>query len=161
VAPFESDADDRAYRLAVNGFVTLFWRTATLEDTVGWLIGHGYDIVRLPAAEWSSQADFHRDIAVALDFPDYYGGNLDAFNDCLRDLAIDGSQATGLVLVLTRYDTFASREPRTAQAILDIIADQSRTGALLGHRMLCLVQSDDPNIKFAPVGATPVTWKMA
>jgi RNAse (barnase) inhibitor barstar len=164
VAPFDVDAalgDDRAYRLAMNSFVTLFWRTGVLQDTVGWLIEHGYHVVRLPAAEWTTQADFHRDIKVALDFPDYYGANLDAFNDCLRDVATQDSPATGLVLVMTGYDAFARREPRAAQAILDIIADQARTGALHGHRMLCLVQSDDPHIEFAPVGGTAVPWNPA
>lgn len=156
MAPYEEP--DRAYRLAMNGFVTLFWRTEVLEDTVGWLVEHGYDVVRLPAAEWTSQADFHRDIRVALDFPDHYGDNLDAFNDCLRDLATRGGNGAGLVLVLAGYDAFASREPRAAQVILDVIADQSRTGALFGHRMLCLVQSDDPRLTFVPVGATAVGW---
>ncbi|MFD9005044.1 barstar family protein [Streptomyces sp. NPDC059582] len=28
----------------------------------------------------------HRDVATAIDFPDYYGHNLDALNDCLRDV---------------------------------------------------------------------------
>jgi hypothetical protein len=164
VAPFDVDAalgDDRAYRLAINGFVTLFWRTEVLEDTIGWLIEHGYHVVRLPAAEWTSTADFHRDIKVALDFPDYYGNNLDAFNDCLRAVATQGTQATGLVLIMSGYDAFTRREPRAAQTILDIIADQAGAGALFGTRLLCLVQSDDPRIEFAPVGATAVAWNSA
>ena len=33
--------------------------------------------------------DFHDIIAEALDFPDYYGCNLDALWDCLTDLAWD------------------------------------------------------------------------
>jgi RNAse (barnase) inhibitor barstar len=159
VAPYEEP--DRAARLAMTGFVTLFWRTEVLEDTLGWLLEHGYDVVRLPAAEWTSQADFHRDIRVALDFPDHYGNNLDALNDSLRDIAIEGTAPVGLVLVLAGYDAFARREPRAAQTILDITADQARTGALFGHRLLCLVQSDDPRLTFVPVGATAVAWNPA
>ena len=33
--------------------------------------------------------------------------------------------------------------------------------ALIGHRMICLVQSDDPSIQFDPIGATPVLWNDA
>jgi hypothetical protein len=29
---------------------------------------------------------------------------------------------------------------------------------LFGHRLLCLVQSNDPDIRFDVVGAAPVMW---
>lgn len=35
---------------------------------------------------YDSLAAFHDDIAIKLDFPNYYGRNLDALNDCLREL---------------------------------------------------------------------------
>jgi hypothetical protein len=62
----------------------------------------------------------------------------------------------GLALVFTGYDAFASCCPRAAQIVLDIMADQSRCAALFGRRLMCLVQSDDPHIRFEPVGATAV-----
>ncbi|ABP54772.1 hypothetical protein Strop_2324 [Salinispora tropica CNB-440] len=65
------------------------------------------------------------------------------------------------MLVSTGYDTFARRCPRTAQVVLDIIADQARAAALIGHRVCCLVQSNDPAIRFEPVGAMPVAWNDA
>lgn len=141
----------------MNSAVTLYQRP--VDDICDWLTEHGYQLVRL-AAGWDTQADFHHDIKVALDFPDYYGANLDAFNDCMRDVATydygASRDATGTVLVFTGYDAFARREPHAAQAILDIIAGTARFAMLFGHRMLCLVQSNDPNIGFDPVGATPV-----
>jgi hypothetical protein len=168
VPPFDPDAnltEDQAYRLAMNSAVTLFRRPEALDETTGWLADHGYQLVRLDAGAWHSQADFHRDIQIALDFPDYYGHNLDAFNDCLRDVATyaygASRDATGTILVFTGYDAFAAREPRAAQVILDIIAGNARHAMLFGHRMLCLVQSNDPNLDFDPVGATPVTWNSA
>lgn len=161
MAPFDLDADlaeDRAFRLAMNSAVSIFWRA--LDETTTWLADHGYQVVRLDASGWAAQADFHRDIKAVLDFPDYYGNNLDAFNDCLRDVAMYAygadRAATGTVLVFTGYDAFAGREPRAAQVILDIIARNARDAMLFGHRMLCLVQSDDPGLAFEPVGATPV-----
>jgi hypothetical protein len=33
--------------------------------------------------------------------------------------------------------------------------------ALIGRRLMCLVQSDDPRITFPPVGATGVGWNEA
>lgn len=168
MAVFDRDADlrhDLDFRLVVNTFVTLFRRMEILERTTGWLVEHGYDVVRLDASRWTDDAELHRDVSAALRFPDYYGRNLDALNDCMRDV-VDyeygtSPQATGLVLVLVGYDGFAGRCPRTAQTVLDIFADRARGAALIGHRMMCLVQSDDPHIQFAPVGAMSVLWNDA
>ncbi len=165
---FDPDArhsGDLGYQLMAASFVHLFWRRSLLDSTVGALRDHGYHVVRLDAAGWTSDADLHRDVAAALHFPDYYGGNLDALNDCLRDVVSydygTSPEATGLVLVFAGYDAFTRRSPRTAQIVLDIIADRARSAALIGHRMCCLVQSDDPDIRFDPVGAMSVLWNSA
>jgi hypothetical protein len=163
VAPFDPDtALDRDFHLAKNGPVALYRRREGLDEMVAWLAEHGYQIVRLDAAAWTTQADFHRDIKAALDFPDYYGHNLDAFNDCMRDVAMysygASRDATGTVLAFTGYDAFARREPKAAQIILHILADSARWSMLFGHRMLCLIQSDDTHMTFDPVGSTPVMW---
>ncbi|MCR4886133.1 MAG: barstar family protein [Clostridiales bacterium] len=42
--------------------------------------------VQLSAARWLSAAQAHVALAAALDFPEYYGKNLDALHDCLTDL---------------------------------------------------------------------------
>jgi acetolactate synthase regulatory subunit len=165
MAPFDPDSDlsaDIAYQLLANGFVTLFWRPEVLERVVGWLSDRGYQVVEVDASRWITEQDMHRDLAVALQFPDYYGHNLDALHDCMRDVVMYeygwSAEATGLALVFTGYHGFAQRCPHAAQAVLDIVADSGRSAALFGRRLLCLVQSDDPDIEFAPVGATPVEW---
>lgn len=43
----------------------------------------------------------HEELKSALDFPDYYGKNLDALNDCLSEIESDH-----LVYILTYKDTF-------------------------------------------------------
>lgn len=156
---------DAALRLVAPSFVRLFWRTSVLDTVVATLREQGYQVVRLDASTWQSEADLHRDLAATLHFPDYYGHNLNALNDCLSHVITydygTNPDATALVLVFTGYDTLSRRCPRTAQVVLDIIADQARTAALFGHRVYCLVQSNDPAIRFEPVGATPVTWNDA
>lgn len=164
VTTFDADADARRldYRLMANTFVTLFWRASVFDEAVQWLAGHGYTIVHLDARRWATKADMHRDVASALDFPDYYGHNLDALNDCLRDVVAyrygTTREATGLLIAFNGYHAFAEADRRCAAEVLDIIAGQARSAALIGHRMLCLVQSDDPQIAFEPVGAMPVLW---
>ena len=47
----------------------------------------GGTFAHLDSAAGTDLAAFHRAVAAVLDFPDYYGSNLDALNDCLGDLA--------------------------------------------------------------------------
>ena len=140
----------------------MFWQASILDEACAWLADHGYLLVYADAGDWGDAKDMHRELAFLLGFPNYYGGNLDALNDCLRDVAAyeygDSPESTGLVIVLSHFDAFARTEPGTAQALLDIFASQSRSASLLGHRMMCLIQSDDPRLHFEPIGATPVMW---
>ncbi|MDX3326930.1 MULTISPECIES: barstar family protein [Streptomyces] len=147
----------------INTFVTLFWRKRLLTQAVARLEERGFRVIRLEAGQWNTERDMHRAVAIALDFPDYYGHNLDALNDCLGDVACyggydDAPEGAGLVLVFTDYDRFATSCPRAAQVVLDIVADQARQAAVLRRRLICLVQSNDPQIRFEPVGAMPVMW---
>ena len=153
------------YRLVHNTFVTMFWQRSLLDDTIRWLVDHDYDVVSLDAGAWRAAPDMFRDVAEALDFPAYFGQNLDALNDCMHDVAKCDygwrPDATGLVLVLNNFDQFAAVARRTAQIMLDIFADQARAALLIGNRLICLVQSNDPRIAFDPVGAMPVMWNDA
>ena len=42
--------------------------------------------LRLAAADFATREELHTYIAARLHFPDYYGANLDALNDCLGDI---------------------------------------------------------------------------
>jgi hypothetical protein len=101
----------------------------------------------------------HRDFHRTLKLP-HYAPNLDALAEFFDDIAawdyVADRAATGLAFVFWHYDAFAAKEPRAAHAVLDLYASAARGGALLGHRMVCLVQTDDPELSFPPVGATRV-----
>ena len=45
--------------------------------------------------------------------------------------------------------------------MLDIFADQARRAILVGNRVICLMQSNGPQLSFGPVGAMPVLWNDA
>lgn len=147
-------------------FVTLFWRKRLFTEAAQRLGERGFRVIHLKAGQWNTERDMHRAIAEALDFPGYYGHNLDAFNDCLGDVACyggydeddDAPEGAGLVLAFTDYDRFAATCPRVAQVVLDIIAGQARRASVFDRRLICLVQSNDPRIWFEPVGAAPVLW---
>ncbi|MFI5756764.1 barstar family protein [Streptomyces sp. NPDC051569] len=144
-----------------NAFVTLLRRRHLLTDAVQQLADRGFRVVHLAAIGWTTEEDMHRSIAATLRFPDYYGHNLDALNDCLGDVACfgpydDDAESTGLVLAFTDYDRFATADPGAAQIVLDIMANQARRAAVVQRRFFALIHSNDPDIRFEPVGAMPV-----
>ena len=164
---FDPDGDlGLDYRLMQNGFVTLFWDPAVLRRATDWLAGHGYQVVALDGTAWATRRELCLAIGRALDFPgDFRGNSLDAFQDWLRSVACGefglDLDAAGLVLVLEHYHHIAGLDPFGAHAVLDCFANAARLGALFGHRVLCLVQTDDPLLSFPTVGATAVGWNPA
>mgnify|MGYP000020280293 FL=1 len=150
------------FLLIQNGFISLFHQQAILDEATSWLRNHRYKVVKADAAAWQSQADLHQDVARALNFPDYYGSNLDALNDCLGDVAVQAYGWTaadaGLVLVIDEFDAFEGKDASTAHHLLDIFARQATYAALFGHRMMCLVRTGDPGLEIPPVGGLPVAW---
>lgn len=168
MATWDADAETTHpvdFRLVQNTFVTMFWRSSLLDESVEWLRSHAYDLVDFDAASWGSAADMYEDVSIALNFPAYFGRNLDALNDCMGDVASGDygwqPDATGLVIVLRAFETFVTLDRRTAQMMLDIFAGQARSALLIGNRIICLVQSNDPQLAFEPVGAMPVMWNHA
>ena len=98
----------------------------------------------------------HEHLARTLHFPSYYGKNLNAFNDCLGDM--QDIDSVGQVLVLRRFDRPVSKFKDHCEGLLDIIAHQSRIWLVEGQRLLCLVQSDDPDLDFGIVGGYRPSW---
>ena len=70
--------------------------------------------------------DVHSEIKNALDFPDYYGGNLDALHDCLTDDY--GSEA--LLIEIYGYNFAPEEIRRELEGIMAVF--DSCTGELSG-----------------------------
>ena len=104
----------------------------------------------------------HTALAAELNFPSYYGHNLDALNDVFRDIGEyrygSDPSTTGTVLVLARYGSFTLYNSKLAHTLLDIFARNARLGLLVGHPMLCLISAKND---FPAVGATPVVLSLA
>ncbi len=159
MAAFGTDASEWQrldFRLFQNGPVVLYFCLEVLDEDTAWLRREGYKLNEFDCSTWRTESDFHVDIVARLSFPDYYGRNLDAFNDCIDE--IDVPDSGGRAIVLRKYDSFARREPRVAQIILDILASASWRCLLFGRRLLTLAQSEDPRIEFEPIGAHQAIW---
>lgn len=144
------------WQLLQNSPVALYYRPAIIAEDIAWLCEHGYRIDEFQCPTWASVKDFLADAKRVFAFPDFFGHNLNAFDDCLSELEIPDEG--GRCIVLHHFDAFARQDAQAAEAILDIVAVNSRFFLLQGRRLLALVQSADPKIEFQPVGACPVMW---
>ncbi len=143
-------------QLLLNGSAKLFWRNEILDQYLNEISNEGFDIYTLDCSKWNSH-NYHNDLATVLDFPDYYGKNLNAFNDCLSDMTSEG---TGIVLVFKNYDKFAKKNKHDARWILDIIQVNAWRFLLEDNniKLLAFVQSNDPRIDFPDLGGLSAEW---
>src|SRR5262245_2415696 len=91
------------FRLLRDGGVALYHAEAVLAQDTAWLREEGYVIHELDGRKWNSQESLHEDVAKVLRFPAYYGRNLDAFNDCMRDLEVP--VVGGMAIIIRGVDS--------------------------------------------------------
>ena len=163
-----TERDKYEHRLDWNilrdGGIALYWRRDFFDDDMLWLRQQDYQVFPFDCARWASHEEMHADFQRTLGFPDYYGRNLDALNDCLGDLPVP--HVGGIALALTRFDAYAKGQGADlagsgraeAEIVLDLLARASRFFLLTGRRLLTLVQTDDPRIGFELLGCISATW---
>jgi len=152
----DEDTERLDFRLLQASPVALYFKRSVLDADLKWLAGERYIVDRVDASSWKSRADAIASIAAQLKFPDYFGGNLSALTDCLRDLEIP--EAGGRCFVFERFDAAMRAVGESAWSILDVFACQSRELLLFGGRVIVAVQSDDPRLELKPVGALAPWW---
>jgi RNAse (barnase) inhibitor barstar len=106
----------------------------------------------------------HDALKSALAFPDYYGKNLDALGECTCEDVVVPDEG-GLVLILRHYDQVAEvmqidrADARSfAEIVLHVFARAVRYHMLFGRRLMIVVQSDDPRIRFKNFARVAVDW---
>lgn len=139
------------FRILQNGWSNLYWKQGILDNDIEWFRSENFEIVQFDCTKWKEADNIHKDLKVMLGFPDYYGANFDALNDCLSDLEI----SSGLVVV---FRSFHLLDKKISHSLLDVFANNSRQHLLFGRKLLTLVQVDDPNYQIDPIGACAVLW---
>lgn len=152
------------WKILRDGGIALYWRREFFDKDLDWFRQENYQMFSFDCTRWASPEEMHTDFQQTLTFPSYYGKNLSALNDCLSDLPVP--DVGGIALVLSRFDAYAngpgtdpvaSGRPE-AEVVLDILARASRYFLLTGRRLLSLVQTDDPRIRFENLGCVSVIW---
>ena len=163
----ESEFGRLDWVLMRDGPVRLYNDGAVFDSDLAELAGFGYVVHQFDCTSWADDAAMHNDFKTRLSFPDYYGKNLDALLDCLRDARPD--LPVGTVLGFRDFDA-VSRDTgpvrdSLAWHLLDIASTASWLRSLCGDRLLVLVQAAAGWIA-EPFGAHHATlnnteWMMA
>lgn len=95
-----------------------------LADAAGEL---GYALARADFGDCRDKDDALRRIAVALRFPDWFGGNWDALNDSVNDLS--WWPAPGYVLLIEHAGGWQSQHPDEAATLVEILNDAAQDWA--------------------------------
>ena len=163
MAVFIPDSEDQTrldWKVLRDGGISIYRNHVFLDEDVVTLQTNQYSVRCLDCSTWLTSADMHDSLKHTLQFPDYYGRNLGALNDCLQE-NLDVPLVGGLVIIFRNFDRFANVSPESLQlasGILDICARSSRVHMLTGRRFLIFVQSDDPKIRFDGLGSVSGHW---
>ncbi len=140
------------WQILQNGWTSLYFNQGLLKEAIQWFEKENFNVITLDCSQWTSREKTLQGIGEQLNFPDYYGKNWSALNDCLWNLAIEQE---GLVIVLQSFEVVAKEH---AYQVLDILANNSRSHFLFGDKLITLVQVNDPQYDCEAVGASPVLW---
>src|SRR5688572_23233889 len=102
MAAFDAESGDASqldFRLMQDGSVNLYFRAHVLAEDVEWLRARGYVIHEFDCLGWHSMDEVHAAFASILNFPHWYGRNLDALNDSLSDVPVPDESGTVLVFL--------------------------------------------------------------
>lgn len=102
---------------------------------------YGFQFFYINGNKITSKADFFQISAEIMNFPDYFGENWDAFNDCINDLS--WLPANGYLLLYTQPDNFAQNAPQEWEIALDIFQEVVEYWAGTDTPMYILLQTDN------------------
>lgn len=110
------------------------WHAAFGADEVAHTVQHaGWRFGYVDGWHHQTRREFLVAVGAALAFPAHYGHNLDAFNDCLRDLPGD------TVLLWDGWGTLAREDEVTFAAVHAILGDHAGT-------LTTLLRGDGPDL---------------
>ena len=124
--------------------------------TAGDAFPPGYAIAVLDGEQSGSRAGIFTEMSRVLHFPDYFGRNWDAVNDCLTDLS--WLPAEGYVLIFDGFGALARNAPDQWQIGLKVFAEACRFWQPLRTPMFVLLVGPGelaPGIPTLPAACFP------
>jgi RNAse (barnase) inhibitor barstar len=155
---FFYENEDISISFLYNSPITMFYNINYFNETIKLFKLKKYEIYNFDTKKWISKESFHYDISKILNFPVYYGNNLEALNDCISDLY--NPEIEGIIFILNNYDCFNHKLKELSNSFLDILADNSRKYLLVNMKLIIFIHSNDPKLYIEPVGKVPILWNI-
>lgn len=149
------NSSQRDLEILRDGPICLYHNSGMLNKDCSWFSDNNFELIDINCGTWTKN-NIHSKIKEALFFPDYYGENLAAFYDCLSDMY--NTKYRGLVLIFRSFDHVVAEKRNLAEGILDAIALTSREWLIEGHKLICLIQSSDPDLELPKLGGLHPVW---
>jgi hypothetical protein len=102
-------------------------------------VASGFDcsVFRAHGKTIENKRDFLAATATSLNFPEYFGHNWDAFEECISDPDLTPNQT--LIVIFDDMTAFVKNEPDQFKTALDILRDAARAWSDAGKSLLVLV----------------------
>jgi RNAse (barnase) inhibitor barstar len=145
----------RDLEILKDGPICLYHNDDILNKDFSWFNDNNFEVIDMNCQTWTKN-NFHKKIKGAMFFPEYYGENLNAFHDCLSEM--HNTKYRGLILIFRNFDNIVEQYRATSEGILDSIARTSREWLVDGHKLICLIQSNDPDLHLPELGGLSPAW---
>lgn len=127
----------------------------TAADFLEQAQGQGLTALEVSCDRARNRSAVLRAVAKAVDYPEFFGGNLDALYDCLCDTVLD--QKAGLALWLDNLHSGDPALEKDAQAILGVCEDVHAWASNNERRFVCVVLHAGKHPDPEP-GETPASY---
>jgi len=116
-----------------------------VEELSSLCLKHSFQFFHIEGKDIVSKTDFLKASAKAMSFPEYFGNNWDALEDCITDL--DWVAANGYILLYTQPEIFARNNPSELATAIDILRSAVEYWQETNTPMFVLIKANNLDIK--------------
>ena len=151
----EGEAPRPASPTLATGAVGIIYDRAVLGAAMNDLQAKSYRVAAFDCRRWSNPLAAGQELGTTLGMPESLPRTIPVVGSYLQELARGdspfGDLRLRMVVVLGVFDDFLRRHRADALVLLDELGQASRMAQLFQHRVLVLIQSDDPDLEVVAV----------
>lgn len=150
------DCNRLDFEILADGGVALYHQHEVLGEDLAWFALERYEVIQFDEEATDTIEGFHFEAQLKLGFPSDYEPTFDCLRDSLSEINVP--EEGGVALVILGAERMVQDDVEGLRGIIQVITDLSHEFMLTGQRFLALIQSDNPELSVAEVGARSVTW---